>query len=138
MGERYGNNCYGEGDGRININIDETIRCDINSYGGNCIGSDYSVYDIICPQRMTGYINNETATRETIDADGWVHSGDIGYYDHDNYFTIVDRSKDLIKVKALQVRLGWGEAGEKLSWRQGASGTVGVRSGVKVGEKNTI
>ncbi|KAG0713951.1 4-coumarate--CoA ligase [Chionoecetes opilio] len=55
------------------------------------------------PSRMTGYINNEAATRETIDADGWVHSGDIVYYDADANFTIVDRCKELIKVKALQV-----------------------------------
>ncbi|KAG0711499.1 4-coumarate--CoA ligase [Chionoecetes opilio] len=55
------------------------------------------------PSRMTGYINNEAATRETIDADGWVHSGDIVYYDADAYFTIVDRCKEFIKVKELQV-----------------------------------
>ncbi|CAO1315847.1 unnamed protein product [Diamesa serratosioi] len=52
---------------------------------------------------MKGYINNPEATRETIDADGWLHSGDIGYYDDDFQFYIVDRLKELIKYKAFQV-----------------------------------
>ncbi|CAO1358050.1 unnamed protein product [Diamesa hyperborea] len=52
---------------------------------------------------MKGYINNPEATRETIDADGWLHSGDIGYYDEEFQFYIVDRLKELIKYKAFQV-----------------------------------
>ena len=52
---------------------------------------------------MTGYLNNEAATKATIDGDGWVHSGDVGHYDEDGYLKVVDRTKDLIKVNALQV-----------------------------------
>ncbi len=52
---------------------------------------------------MNGYINNEEATRATIDEEGWMHSGDIGFCDQDGFFSIVDRAKDLIKVKAFQV-----------------------------------
>lgn len=52
---------------------------------------------------MKGYINDSKATRETIDADGWLHSGDIAYYDDDKQFFIVDRLKELIKYKAYQV-----------------------------------
>lgn len=55
------------------------------------------------PQNMKGYLNNPTATHNMIDRDGWLHTGDIGYYDEDGYFYIVDRLKELIKYKGLQV-----------------------------------
>jgi 4-coumarate--CoA ligase len=52
---------------------------------------------------MRGYINDEKSTKETIDQDGWLHSGDIGYYDDDHQFFIVDRLKELIKYNGFQV-----------------------------------
>lgn len=55
------------------------------------------------PNRMIGYLNNPEATAQTIDAEGWLHSGDIGYADEDGYFYIVDRVKELIKYNAYQV-----------------------------------
>ncbi|HYX41840.1 MAG TPA: hypothetical protein VE821_09095 [Pyrinomonadaceae bacterium] len=55
------------------------------------------------PQVMRGYLNNPTATAHTIDADGWLHTGDIGYVDEADYFYIVDRLKELIKYKGFQV-----------------------------------
>ncbi|XP_035781245.1 luciferin 4-monooxygenase-like [Anopheles albimanus] len=54
-------------------------------------------------QVMKGYVRDEAATRQTIDADGWLHSGDIGYYDSDGEFYVIDRLKELIKYKGSQV-----------------------------------
>jgi acyl-CoA synthetase (AMP-forming)/AMP-acid ligase II len=55
------------------------------------------------PQVMKGYLNNPDATSNSIDADGFFHTGDIGHIDeHDQYF-IVDRLKELIKYKGFQV-----------------------------------
>jgi acyl-CoA synthetase (AMP-forming)/AMP-acid ligase II len=55
------------------------------------------------PQIMKGYLNRPEATAATIDADNWLHTGDIGYADNDGHFFIVDRAKELIKYKGFQV-----------------------------------
>ncbi|MGH2775052.1 MAG: AMP-binding protein [Actinomycetota bacterium] len=55
------------------------------------------------PQVMKGYLNNDAATSMTIDSHGWLHSGDIGRVDSDGYFFLVDRLKELIKYKGMQV-----------------------------------
>uniref|UniRef100_A0A6P7H3I2 4-coumarate--CoA ligase 1 n=1 Tax=Diabrotica virgifera virgifera TaxID=50390 RepID=A0A6P7H3I2_DIAVI len=55
------------------------------------------------PLIMKGYIGDPKSTHSTIDKDGWLHTGDVAYYDSDGYFFIVDRIKELIKYKAFQV-----------------------------------
>ncbi len=55
------------------------------------------------PQVMKGYLNNPEATAATIDAEGWLHTGDIAEIDADGHTFIVDRLKELIKVKGFQV-----------------------------------
>ncbi len=55
------------------------------------------------PQRMVGYLNNPVATANTIDKEGWLHTGDIATVDEKGYFAVIDRVKELIKYKGLQV-----------------------------------
>ncbi|KAK7407100.1 hypothetical protein VNO78_08742 [Psophocarpus tetragonolobus] len=55
------------------------------------------------PSIMTGYLNNKEATMSTIDKDGWLHTGDVVYFDYDGYLHISDRLKDIIKYKAFQI-----------------------------------
>jgi acyl-CoA synthetase (AMP-forming)/AMP-acid ligase II len=55
------------------------------------------------PSAMTGYLGDPAATGAVIDAAGWVHSGDIGRIDPDGALFVLDRLKELIKVKGFQV-----------------------------------
>ncbi|MEE8601254.1 4-coumarate--CoA ligase family protein [Euzebya tangerina] len=55
------------------------------------------------PLVMKGYFGNESATASTIDADGWLHTGDVAVIDSDGHVYIVDRLKELIKYKGFQV-----------------------------------
>jgi len=48
------------------------------------------------PNCTSSYLNLPEATAELIDADGWIHTGDVGTQDADGYFRVVDRKKELI------------------------------------------
>lgn len=50
-----------------------------------------------------GYLNNDKATRETFDKDGFLHTGDQGMVDEEGMVTITDRIKEMIKVKGIGV-----------------------------------
>ena len=55
------------------------------------------------PQIVMGYLNNPKATAETFDKDGFLHTGDQGSIDENGMVTILDRIKEMIKVKGIGV-----------------------------------
>nr|WP_204332122.1 4-coumarate--CoA ligase family protein [Geodermatophilus sabuli] len=55
------------------------------------------------PQVMKGYLNNPQATADTLDGEGWLHTGDVAVVDEHGHYTVVDRVKELIKYKGYQV-----------------------------------
>ena len=55
------------------------------------------------PQVMKGYLNNERATRDTIDEDGWLRTGDVAVIDEHHHVSIVDRVKELVIVSGFNV-----------------------------------
>ncbi|XP_073281880.1 4-coumarate:CoA ligase 1-like [Primulina huaijiensis] len=65
-----------------------------NQPGEICIRGD---------QIMKGYLNDPESTEKTIDKEGWLHTGDIGFIDADDELFIVDRLKEIIKYKGFQV-----------------------------------
>lgn len=80
------------------------------------------------PQIMRGYWNNPSETAEMLrmGADGtpWLHTADLGYFDADGYLYIVDRKKDLIKMRGMQV---WPREIEEVIAMHPSVQEVGVR-----------
>lgn len=76
----------------------ENIRVRIVDASGQLQGPK-EVGEVQCHngQSWNGYFGNPQATAEMRDADGWYHTGDIGYFDEDNFLHIVERQKDMLK-----------------------------------------
>lgn len=81
------------------IPIDDTGKWSNKTLGPHCEGELCFKGDLV----MKGYCGDRTSTSATIDEEGWLHTGDVGYYDKDGYFYIVDRMKELIKYNSFQV-----------------------------------
>lgn len=72
----------------------------INPINGNTLGiNEEGEICIKTSKMMLGYYKNPKATSEVIDADGWYHTDDLGYFDEDGDLFIIDRIKDLIKCR---------------------------------------
>ncbi len=99
--------CTPEGDGRpgtSGVTVPNTEIRIVDPIGGEDrdVGQEGELW-IRGPQVMKGYLNNEEATRITIDDDGWLHTGDIAVVDEHHHVSIVDRVKELIKYNGFQV-----------------------------------
>jgi acyl-CoA synthetase (AMP-forming)/AMP-acid ligase II len=87
--------------GRVIPNTEVTI---VDPVTGDALGTHQEGELLIRgPQIMKGYLNRPEDTASSIDREGWYHTGDVGYVDDDGWFFIVDRTKELIKYKGLQV-----------------------------------
>jgi acyl-CoA synthetase (AMP-forming)/AMP-acid ligase II len=76
------------------IDVETGAELDLGQTGEVCVRG---------PQVMKGYLHNPAATAQMIDAEGWLHTGDLGCADADGWIFITDRLKELIKYKGYQV-----------------------------------
>jgi long-chain acyl-CoA synthetase len=82
--------------------VDPTTKEDIKQPGKEDDPSTHGEIAIKGPQVFLGYYNRPDATKKDL-RDGWVFTGDIGFFDEDGYLRIQDRLKDLIKYKGHSV-----------------------------------
>ena len=94
---------YDSKPGSSGVTVANTVSRIVDADGNDLGVNEEGELLVKGPQVMLGYLNNETATRETIDEEGWLHTGDLARIDEDGYMTIVDRVKELIKYKGFQV-----------------------------------
>ncbi|KAF0984387.1 hypothetical protein FDP41_000286 [Naegleria fowleri] len=91
-------------DGSAGLLLNHTVLKIVDTETGEEI-TEYGKAGELCfagPQIMKGYLNNDEATNNTL-KDGFLHTGDIGYIDQDDFIFIVDRLKELIKYNGHQV-----------------------------------
>ncbi|XP_055913469.1 probable 4-coumarate--CoA ligase 1 [Eupeodes corollae] len=82
------------GNGQLMSNVKVKIIDD----DGNKLGiGEMGEICIKCPFKWAGYYGNPTSTNEIYDQDGYIHSGDLGYFDENGLLLIVDRKKDILK-----------------------------------------
>jgi 4-coumarate--CoA ligase len=89
--------------GSVGVTISNT-QCRIIGPDGDDLGADdHGELLVRGPQVMRGYLRNQQATGDTIDDDGWLHTGDVGRFDDAGHLFILGRVKELIKYKGFQV-----------------------------------
>ena len=89
--------------GSIGMPISSTDVC-IKDDDGNVLGTDgIGELCVRGPQVMLGYWKRPEETAQVIDANGWLHTGDVARMDEQGYFYIVDRKKDMILVSGFNV-----------------------------------
>ncbi len=103
----HGNPVHGQRKvGSIGVPFPDTDAKIIDLETGEALPFDGAAQGELCvrgPQVMQGYWNRPEETAATIDAEGWLHTGDICKVDPEGYFYVVDRKKDMIIVSGFKV-----------------------------------
>ena len=89
--------------GKIGLPIPSTDACIQDDSGQLLATGEIGEICIRGPQVTQGYYNRPEETEQVFDADGWFHTGDLGYMDEQGFFQIVDRKKDMIGVSGFNV-----------------------------------
>jgi len=92
-----------EYNGAIGLPIPSTDACVKDEDGHTLPVGEVGELCIKGPQVMKGYWNRPEETAASIDADGWLHTGDMAKMDEQGFFYIVDRKKDMILVSGFNV-----------------------------------
>lgn len=92
-----------EYNGAIGLPVPSTDACVKGEDGRQLAGGEVGELCIKGPQVMKGYWNRPEDTAASIDADGWLHTGDMAKMDEQGFFYIVDRKKDMILVSGFNV-----------------------------------
>ncbi|MDT0116891.1 AMP-binding protein [Microbacterium sp. PRF11] len=82
--------------------VDPETGAELEEHGDDGLTAPGEIW-VRGPNVMLGYLNRPDATAETLDDDGFLHTGDIGVHHVDGSFTIVDRLKELIKYHGYQI-----------------------------------
>lgn len=97
------NRDYEEPDGTVGIMADNMSGRIVDKEGNNLEPNGVGEVHIFCKNQFMGYINNETATKEALLEDGWLRTGDLGFFDDRGYLHIIGRDKDTIKYMGHQI-----------------------------------
>lgn len=89
--------------GTIGIPVPSTLCKIIDDEGRELPYGEIGELCVKGPQVMKGYWKRDDATREVLDAGGWLRTGDIGLIQEDGYMRLVDRKKDMILVSGFNV-----------------------------------
>lgn len=97
------NRDYEEPDGTVGIMASNTSGRIVDKEGNLLEPNEVGDVHVRCKHQFLGYYNNEAATEEALLSDGWLRTGDVGFFDDHGYLHIIGRDKDTIKYMGHQI-----------------------------------